>query len=109
MDILRRLLNERKKTKKTLKKAGIIAGGVVAGAGLMYAGYLIGADYCSFPGVLNRTNISLCKSFKSAEYLLDLQIKKPLMPIGQCVHYGITKDQAIELVKAVNKVLQEVN
>lgn len=95
------------KTRKRLKKAGIVAGGVVAGAGLMYIGYLIGADYLGTPG--HGALMDIRKSVHPEKYLVDLAVRKPLMPKGKCVLYGIDTVKALETAEVVLEYAKEVH
>ncbi len=92
------------KTKKTLKKAGIIAGGVVGAVGLMYVGYLAGA------GVITNFGNAFTGFDKStlADKAVDICLKPKLVPGRYGIGYALTKDEAIDAVKTINKLLQEV-
>jgi len=93
------------KTKKHLKTAGIIASGVVAGGGLMYVGYLTGIGFIKVPGI--KAFIGLDKSTIPGQ-AFDLCIKKTLMPGDKCVAFPFSKDEAIDAVKTINTLIQEV-
>ena len=93
------------KTKKTLKKVGIIAGCVVGGVGLMYAGYLAGTGFLKIPGI--KTIVGVDKSTIPGQ-AFDLCIKKSFLPGNKCVAYPFNKDEAIEAVKTINGLIQEV-
>ncbi len=93
------------KTKKKLKKAGIIAGCVVGGGGLAYAGYLAGTGYFHINGI--KTSLGIRASTTSG-YAMDLCTKKPWM-LGKMSVFPFTKDECIEVVKEINKILQEAN
>lgn len=95
------------KMKKRLKTIGIVTGGVVVGAGLMYIGYLTGADYFGMPG--HGAIMDIRKSVRPEKYLVDLAIRKPLMPKGKCVLYGIDTVKALETAEVVLEYAKEVH
>jgi len=93
------------KTKKTLKKVGMIAGGVAGAAGLMYVGYLAGAG---FVPKLGNAFTGFDKSTLAGK-AVDICLKPKLVPGKHGIGYALTKEQAIDAVKTINKLIQEVN
>lgn len=91
------------KTKKKLKKAVIVAGCVIGGAGLMYAGYLAGTGFIRVPGI--HTYWSIDKSTKAGK-AIDLCCRKTLSP--GTLGYAFSKDEASTAAKLINGLLQEV-
>lgn len=92
------------KTKKTLKKAGIIAVCVVGGAGLMYAGYLCG----ELIPIKGGRELIIHPPMKPND-VCRIGFKKPLIPRNKVIVYGLEKEGALELVRRINYYLQEVN
>lgn len=90
------------KTKKKLKKAGIIAGCVVGGAGLMYAGYLAGSYM-----PMNGCEMWIVKS-KVPGKAIDILNHTPLMLKRWSSTITLSPEEATKLVKTTNEILQEV-
>lgn len=93
------------KTKKNLKKTGIVAGCVIGATGLLYAGYLAGLGFIHIPGIKLFTDI---KPSVKEGMAFDWCVKQSLMPRGKCAAIAYSKDEAIMIVKKINTILQEV-
>ena len=93
-------MNEKKK--KTLKKVGIIAGCFVGGAGLMWAGYLIGSYM-----PMNGYEMWIVKS-KAPGKAIDILNHTPLMLKRWASTITLSPEEATKLVKTTNEILQEV-
>ena len=90
------------KAKKRLKTIGIITGGVIAGTGLMYIGYLAGTGFIRVPGIHTYWSIDVSEKAGKA---IDLCCRKTLSP--GTLGYAFSKDEASTAVKLINGFLQE--